>query len=114
MKTCQQENCGRAHGPREREAMNRQCFVCAAKIEPCRAMGDGPECPPDNGTSWHSRGNWGSAVLDLGPEDYFCELFVCDSCLKSRMGLVVCVRAIRHMPEHEYIGTLATRERSDD
>lgn len=66
--------------------LTRHCFVCDTPIT--SAVNGELEMrfsePPNNAVCWHTRGNYGSGLIDSSPEEPSYEITICDDCIRQR------------------------------
>jgi len=82
----------------------RACFVCRKNLETVH-IGDTNTDMPSGGTTWHTTGNYGSAVYDpmpgFGARPRALDILICDRCLEERKDLVL-ERTTRTKTVHSY------------
>lgn len=90
--------------------MKHHCLVCEKPI--CAVLSDNADpfefdkssTPPNDATCWTSVGNYGSTILDIGPEDWFVEIVICDECLKAKQKFIHRWQRQKFPAENVYLG----------
>lgn len=70
------------------DKIRRQCFCCGKVLVSSGICGGDVLMPftdpPNHAVCWHTRGNWGSAIIDSDPYGPSFEISICDDCLIER------------------------------
>lgn len=78
-----------------------KCLLCDKAVSVERSLSHESIPVAHNATVWRSHGNYGSSVYDpvRDPFPQFLEVYVCDTCLRSKVESVQHVQIIRNLPD---------------
>lgn len=95
-----------------RYLIRRMCFCCGIELGSC--FGDIESeidfhDPPSGGVCWHTRGNYGSTLIDSAPYEPSYEITICDQCLEANQDRITWYEE-QHQRKITRVGTGFGRE----